>query len=72
MSGVFKQFWMVWSENGRAPTYRHYELESAKKEAERLALVDPGTTFFVLEAVECCEKMTVQWSTASDVDEPPF
>lgn len=45
-------FWMVWSPEGRSPTHKH-ELQSlAAKEAERLARMNPGNTFYVLEAVE--------------------
>lgn len=49
---VYKSFWMVWNHDGRAPTYRHASLDSAVREAERLAREHAGETFVVLEAVE--------------------
>lgn len=43
-------FWMVWRENGGAPTHRHFSKEDAQNEASRLALKCPGEVFFVLKA----------------------
>lgn len=43
-------FWMVWRENGGAPTYRHFSKEGAVNEAGRLALQCPGEVFFVLKS----------------------
>lgn len=48
------KFWFVWNENGKAPTYKHDTLDSAKKEAERLALLHHTQKFIVLESVEYC------------------
>lgn len=45
------QFWMVWSPQGRAPTYRHDTWESAVNEARRLARTVPGNEFYVLHSV---------------------
>jgi hypothetical protein len=47
----YAPFWFVWNPNGPSPSYRHQLLESAVKEAERLARLNPGTTFVVLESV---------------------
>lgn len=44
-------FWLVWSPNGGAPRFRHTNEASAKAEAERLALANPGTTFIVLQSI---------------------
>lgn len=49
MSGT--RFWLVWNESGYPPRYRHDTEESAVREAERLARVNPGQNFYVLEAV---------------------
>ena len=46
------RFWMVFNDSlsGRAPTFKHPTLESAKQEAERLSRLNPGIRFWVLEA----------------------
>lgn len=46
------KFWMVWNDSpyGRVPVCKHTTQESAKNEAERLAKLEPGTRFWVLEA----------------------
>lgn len=46
------RFWMVYNDGptGRTPTYKHPSLELAKQEAERLATLNPGMRFRVLEA----------------------
>lgn len=51
MSKVIGEFWMVYSPSGRAPTYRHGTVESAKNEARRLANENQGCDFFVLKAL---------------------
>ena len=45
------KFWMVWRENGPAPTMRHHSRPSAEKESERLAKANPDQVFFVLKSV---------------------
>lgn len=57
-----KQFWLVWNPEGRAPTYQHDSEESARSEAERLAKLNPGQSFYVLETVGCVKKIEVQWA----------
>lgn len=47
----FDKFWMVWSPQGRDPTYRHLTLAAAKAEAARLARANPMSQFCVLECV---------------------
>ncbi len=47
----FDKFWMVWSPQGREPTYRHLTLAAAKTEAARLARLNPNSQFCVLECV---------------------
>ena len=54
---VFPQnnkFWMVWNLDGHAPMVKHPDLESAQKEAERLAKKHKRT-FVVLESLMQCE-----------------
>lgn len=54
------KFWMVKAARGSAPNKTHDTEDSAVAEAKRLAVVNPGGKFFVLEA------MTV-WATAEPV-----
>lgn len=43
-------FWIIWSPQGiHAPKFKHFTLESAEREAERLAATNPGKQFFVME-----------------------
>lgn len=45
-------FWMIHGDGCPAPTRRHTSLESAAREARRLARASKGTTFVILKAVE--------------------
>lgn len=47
----YAPFWLVWNPNGHSPAYKHPSPERATAEAERLARVNPGQTFVVLESV---------------------
>lgn len=68
-----RKFWFVWNENGRNPTYKHQTFDSAKIEAERLANLNPGQTFVVLESRAECRKNSVTWIQHSDLSEQlPF
>jgi hypothetical protein len=59
------KFWMVL---GSGPSRcRHPSKESAKNEAERLARLNPGSEFVVLEAIATVVKQDVQWEP-NDVD----
>ena len=60
------QFWMVLG-NG-TPTFRHETILSAKNEAERLARINPGQTFFVLAAVAAVCKTDLTWSKIDPAD----
>lgn len=47
------EFWLVWNPDGhRPPSYQHTSHKSAAVEAERLAACSPGSSFYVLHAVE--------------------
>ncbi len=52
-----QKFWMVLRLTGnnkaraRVPRFRHPTLEAAEAEANRLAALDPGVPFAILEAV---------------------
>lgn len=43
-------FWLVYTEDGRNPSHRHHDEAPARKEADRLALINPGKEFFVVQA----------------------
>lgn len=45
------QFWMVWNPNRNPPMFMHATEVAAEAEAERLAKLNPGERFFVLEAI---------------------
>jgi hypothetical protein len=64
-------FWMVWNEQGHAPTFKHITVESARAEAERLARLNPGHQFHVLAALGHCSFNAVNW-TQVDHDVIPF
>ena len=44
-------FYMVYSPQGRAPTFRHPTEAAARAEADRLARTLPGQEFYVLRAI---------------------
>lgn len=48
MSESTPPYWLVWREDGPAPTFRHPDVCSANNEAERLAKKNPGMPFVVL------------------------
>lgn len=52
-----EKFWMI-TGNGNQPKVRHPSRSIAVKEAERLALANPGIKFYVLEAVDIIEQPT--------------
>jgi hypothetical protein len=68
-------FFLVW--NGHkiyTPTFQHSTWDSAKDEAKRLALSNPGVTFYVLESKAEVIKSDVEWAyhTISKDDQVPF
>lgn len=46
------KFWMIWSPQGGAPGKKHFSVEDARTEANRLATTNPTREFFLLEGVE--------------------
>ena len=65
-----KRFWMVFNDSigGQAPTYKHPTLGAARIEAERLAKLNPGVRFWVLEAQGYMriEPVPSNWTPADD------
>ena len=53
---IVEKFWMIYVEGQRPPVWRHFTLELASDEAERLSRLpeNQGKKVFVLEAVKCC------------------
>jgi hypothetical protein len=54
---------------GGNPTVQHPTEESAKAEAERLARVNRGNVFAVLEAIAFVRSTDVVWADALDEDD---
>lgn len=67
-----EKFWVVWQPESGAPTYRHDSLESAQREAERLAEASQTREFYVLEAMSVSKKVTVQTVDLRDPEILPF
>ena len=65
-------FWLVWNPNGNAPTYRHPSIESATREAERLARGNTGHTFIVLESVAALVVDNIQRTDLRAREQLPF
>jgi hypothetical protein len=68
-------FWMVYGLWQGAPTFKHETPEAAKTEAERLARMCPGTTFYVLQTVARARKHDVEFHPIvyrGLVDDLPF
>lgn len=51
MSAAIEPFWMVYGIGQGAPTHRHSSKQAALNEASRLARLNSGVAFVVLEAV---------------------
>lgn len=47
-----QQFWMIWCPARNPPSFMHDTEAAAETEAERLARLNPGDLFFILEAVQ--------------------
>ncbi len=46
------KFWLVWCPTGhRPPSHRHTSVESAQREAGRLAALHTGQEFYVVESI---------------------
>jgi len=56
-----EHFWLVWNERRDAPTHKHSTPESARAEAERLAIANPGHEFHVLEVKSTACYARVHW-----------
>lgn len=71
-----KPYWLIW--NGTAKTIyvgcKHNTRPLAEKEAERLALKQPGDLFVVLEAISCVRVAESLWDKVEkfDPDAPPI
>ncbi len=65
------EFWMVYNPQGGAPTYQHSSFQQAKAEAERLARMNPGQSFYVLQACGMARKVDVEWVNIN-IDNVPF
>ncbi len=69
------KFWAVWNISSGPPTYQHHTKEAALAEAERLARLNPGGMFYVLEAIEARyvdSMQRVSLRERTDDDQIPF
>ncbi|WP_455387390.1 hypothetical protein [Petrachloros mirabilis] len=65
-------FWVVWNPSRSAPTYQHASLDSATKEAMRLARLNPGQHFIVLASEAVYRKPDVEITILRHRDDIPF
>nr|WP_313470802.1 hypothetical protein [Stenotrophomonas geniculata] len=69
----YEKFWVVWNPKTRSVNVRHYDIELATLEAERLAERNPGESFVVLEAISESKKVSVTTRLLrTPEDEIPF
>lgn len=64
-------FWMLYAENGNAPTFKHPTYESALIEARRLS-EKLSVPVYVLHARQKVEKVAFLTTTLINNDELPF
>jgi hypothetical protein len=67
-----EQFWCVWCLEHSQPTVKHHSLDSAHREATRLALQYPGNRFYVVEALGYHERAKPTVYTQLAKAELPF
>ena len=69
--GKPSRFWMV--QGSGTARFRHESRAQAEAEATRLALSNPGETFFVMEAVAAVRRQDVEYTSLRPNDEEtPF
>ena len=74
MSTQRPAFWLVWNPQREAPTRQHHTKRSAEIEAERLARLNRGQRFVVLQSVNerVVDDVQVIAHVAQDDDGAPF
>lgn len=67
-------FWMVWSPQGHAPTRDHPTRQHAEREADRLARLNRGQRFIVLQSVSerVVDDVHVIAHVPDEADDIPF
>lgn len=68
---LMKPIYYVYNHETGYTACQHVSQESAEKEAERLAIIHPGTEFMVLITLSKCVKTEVVWDRIP-VSELPF
>ncbi|EFK97086.1 hypothetical protein LDC_0859 [sediment metagenome] len=63
-----KPFYMVYSSIGQTPVKIHWDFETAITESSRLAKINPGRQFFVLQAVTITEAQITPVKTERLID----
>lgn len=68
---MHEEFWLVWNERGRTPTVKHDTVDSAEREAARLAR-EFGGKFYVLRMVGRVTRNDIDWWWANGEAPIPF
>lgn len=55
-------FYLIWNPQGRAPTVKHLSFESAKREADRLSMNNPGESFVILQSMGEVKMVTTEFT----------
>jgi hypothetical protein len=63
------EFFLVWNPEGDVPRVRHADAVDARREAERLARLNPNAAFYVLRAEGRCrvDAAPVKWDTLESI-----
>lgn len=64
-----RMFWLIWNEQASAPKSKHWSLQEARIEAQRLAQKHPNTHFHVLALTGTCAYQALVWSEPDRVDD---
>lgn len=65
-------FYVVWCPQSGPPSVQHRSSKSALAEAKRLAALNPGKEFFVLQAMRVAMKNDVSVTELTADEEIPF
>lgn len=60
-------FFVVWNPAHGLPRYQHGTLAQAKAEAERLARLNPGSEFIVMQSLGSARVNDIAWTQHDDI-----
>lgn len=61
MSNNIAKIWCVFQPQGKAPRATHHTIDAAINEAKRLAELNPGSEFYVMESCGVAIKQSVSY-----------